>query len=102
MRILERPHVPDLVRVEDRYVRHTPDGDAAVLAQPQPRGGHAGHLVHRLLQRQHMLVTNVVAEYARKGSVVPWMRHAVADPRETSVAGDHRHRMRHDAPDVSF
>ena len=96
--------VLEIGRVEDRDVGPPPFLQQAAVLEPQRRRGSAGHLAHRNLQRQQLLLVHVMAEDAREGPVKARMRHALGgDPvigDAIAVRADQRRRRAHDRADV--
>ena len=78
MRILECPDVANLCRIEYRDVGHAAVAETPMIGKPETGGGHSGHLMNRLLERDRVLVASVVAEHARKCPVRARVRNAVA------------------------
>jgi hypothetical protein len=78
MWLRERSLVLDGRWIEDGDVREAPGPNAAAIRQTEPLRGHACHLVHGLLEREHMLNSHIFAEHAREGAVVAWVGHAFA------------------------
>src|SRR5262249_44278851 len=62
--------------VEDDEIGREPFLDQAAIAEAQLGRGEAAHLVHGLLQRDHVLLAHILAEHAREGAEVARVRHA--------------------------
>ncbi len=98
VRPFERRTVRDRVRVERDEVRERARRDPPAPLEPQPRRGHARHLVDRGLQRHELLLAAVVAQHARVRAVVARVHralHLLGGPRlRAAVGADHAQRMR--------
>ena len=89
-RLVVRRVAPDRRRIEHDEVGQVAVADRAALAQPEPRGGRAGHLADRLLEAEQRLVAHELAEDARVAAVGP---RAGLRPDEGRVRPDHPDRM---------
>jgi hypothetical protein len=61
MRLGERALVGDGRRIEHGDIREAAGANASPIREPEAFGRHARHLVHRLLEREHVLDTHVLA-----------------------------------------
>src|SRR5262245_45531922 len=81
-RIGEGGAVGDRRRIENHEIGGEPVFDQTAVADVQLRRREAAHLVHRLLERDHMLFADVLAEHAGERPEAARVRHA--DPQRAA------------------
>ena len=88
--------------VEDGDVGPHPWAKDAAIGEAHAGGRERGHLAHRLLEADDVLLADVGAEHARKGAVAARVRRALAELRDLAVGADHGERRGQDAHHVGF
>src|SRR5260370_23104652 len=98
--------VSDRCRIEDHQIGGETRCDHAAIGEMQLRRGQAAHLVDRLLERDDVLLSDVLAEYPRERAEVAWMRHPRSNRRprgERRPLGSTRHpRLPHPNAQIAF
>ncbi len=92
-RIGIRADVRNARRVEEHHVRERAAAELTAVLEVELAGWQSRHLVDRGRQVEHVLVTHVVPQHARKAIPQAWVR--LATNRWHTIRADHRRRVRH-------